>query len=157
MQQRLHPGEQFRGTEGFRHVIVSSRLERSHPLGLERARGQHDDRQVGPGTYVPDQLNSISIGQAQINDGEIGALGFGLTHREAAGTGSYHPHAVRLGKKSQDVLNSLIVLDDEYDAHPRVSAILHDDRRINLPRHGQRNLKARAATRVVHGANIAAV
>jgi len=117
MQQGLHSREQFRGAEWFGDVLVGPRFERGLSLRLARASGQHDDRQVRPGAYAAYQLNSIPIGQPQIDDGEVRSMRFSLTDREIAGIGRDNPHTVGFGKKAQDILNPLIVLDDEYDAH----------------------------------------
>ena len=74
VQQDVHSCEQFRGAERLRDIVVRPRFERRDSLRLERPSGQHDDGQARPGSYVLYHLNTISIGQAQIDDGEVGSM-----------------------------------------------------------------------------------
>ncbi len=64
--------EQLAHPERLGEVIVGAGVERRDLVALLAAGGEHDDRHVAPLPQPPDHLQAVEIGQAQVEDDEVG-------------------------------------------------------------------------------------
>jgi len=67
-------GEELVHTERLRHVVVGAGVERGHLLGLLAPGGQHDDRDGGPAADAVNDVGSVHVGQAEIQDDHVRAV-----------------------------------------------------------------------------------
>jgi hypothetical protein len=79
-------GEQLVHAERLGHVVVGAGVERGHLLGLLAPGGQHDDRDGGPAADAVNDVGSVHVGQAEVQDDDVRAL---TGHRGQAG-GTVH-------------------------------------------------------------------
>src|SRR6185295_3428864 len=81
-------GEQFVDAERFGDVVVGAGVERGDLVGAAGAAGQHDDGDGGPAAEAADDLGALHVGQAEVEDDEVGALaGGGVQGGHAVGGG----------------------------------------------------------------------
>ena len=90
--RRTHAGEQFFYPERFGDVVIGARVERLHLVHAVGASGQHDDRRLRPAAQALDHLHPIQVGQAKIEDHQVGRIPAG--HFERLGSGRRDVHVV---------------------------------------------------------------
>src|SRR3954465_7159630 len=74
-EERLDPAHQLAEAERLRQVVVRTELEADHLVDLVIARGQDEDRHLGPGRAQPaEDLEAVHPWQADIEDDEVGRL-----------------------------------------------------------------------------------
>jgi hypothetical protein len=71
-QYRAQPGQQFARLERFGQVIVGADLQAHDPIGRISASGQHQHRRVGFRAQLAADIQTIHVGQRQIqHDGRV--------------------------------------------------------------------------------------
>ncbi len=74
-QRRPNAGQELVHAERLGHVIVGAEIERLHLAGLVAAARQHHDRHaLVAGADGAQQVVALGIGQAEIEDDQIGRL-----------------------------------------------------------------------------------
>ena len=71
-QRHADARQQLLGAERLRHVVVGAGVERADLVGLRAARREHDDRRRAAVSQQPAHLDAVHVGQAQVQDDEIG-------------------------------------------------------------------------------------
>ena len=69
--RRADAGQQFGGAEGLFHIVVRAHVQRRHLVVLVRARGDDDHRKAGPGAHLPQYLQPVHVGKAQVQNDQI--------------------------------------------------------------------------------------
>jgi len=116
-QRRPHPREQFRRAERLRHVVVGAGVERGDLLRLHRARGEHDDRHRRPRSHARDDLETIVVGQTEIDEQQIGLVAARLDVATLRRRGLDDAIVHGLQQHAQHVADGRIVLDHEDLVH----------------------------------------
>src|SRR6185312_157929 len=107
-------GEQFRRAERLRHKIVGAQIERFHLVFFVRAAGQYQDRQsVVASPQRPDHLQAAYIGQAEIENDQIGAGSLDFSERAAPIRRFGHLEPLRAQAGAQKPADRRLVIDDE--------------------------------------------
>src|SRR5262245_12410142 len=70
-------GEELADAEGLAEVVVGAGVESSHLGGLLLARGDDYQRHAGPRPQPPDDLETVHVRQAEIEDDQIGLTRLG--------------------------------------------------------------------------------
>src|SRR5215813_7095358 len=71
-QKGTDAGQQFLMAEGLDHVVVGPAVEAGNTVVDSRARRDHEDRRVAAGrSQVPNQRNAVTVGKAEIDDGQV--------------------------------------------------------------------------------------
>ena len=79
-----------------------------------RARGEHDDRHRRPVAHAADDFEPVAVGQAQVDDQQVGLVTARLDLRRARPvSASIDPVVLGLEQHAQHVPDSGLVLDDE--------------------------------------------
>ena len=71
-QRHAHARQQLAHAEGLGHVVVGAGVERGDLVALLAARGEHDDRHLAPLPQPADHLQAVHIGQAQVQNDDVG-------------------------------------------------------------------------------------
>ena len=71
-QRHAHARQQLAGAERLGHVVVGAGVERGDLVALLAARRQHDDRHRAPLAQPPDDLQAVHVGQAEVEDHDVG-------------------------------------------------------------------------------------
>src|SRR6476661_7537009 len=113
-ERRTHSGQKLVHPERLRNVIIGTQIERLHLAGFVAAAGKHDywnlfiaraDRSQ--------QLVSLNIGQAEIENDQIRRLAHELERRLAV-TSLNDLIALRSQSHSQELANRWFVVDDKH-------------------------------------------
>ena len=115
-----HAGEQLLHSERLGDVVVRSRVERLDLVGAVGSPGQHDDGRLGPAAQALDHLHAFQVGQAEVEDHQVGRVPGG--HLERLGPGGRHVHLVLAhpqvdAQRAQDLR---LVVDDQHPGHGAV-------------------------------------
>jgi hypothetical protein len=73
-QPGANPGQQLRGAEGLRDIVVRTRIERRHLLGFHRSRRQDHDRHRRPLPQPTDQGDAVLIRQPEVEEQQVGLV-----------------------------------------------------------------------------------
>ena len=71
---RAQPGEQLVHAERLGHVVVGAGVEGLDLVGAVGPAGQHQDRHVGPAAQPGDDLDAVHVGQAEVEDDDVGRV-----------------------------------------------------------------------------------
>ena len=107
------PGGQLAQAERFGDVVVGPQLEADHLVDLGILGGQHHDRDAGLGPDDPADLDPGELGEHEVKEDEIGALGSKPEQRLAAVGGRDHPESVGLERIDERLAEGRLVIDDE--------------------------------------------
>ena len=123
--ERPQPGGQLLVGERLDEVVVRAGVEPGHPVADRVARGEHQDRDLGPGRAdAPRDLQAGDVGQAEIEDDDLDP-GRRLGDVEAVepGRGGLDDVAVFLEESPQQADEPRVVLDDEqmHESQPTAS------------------------------------
>ena len=112
-QGGAHPGQQFAGAKGFGDVIVGSQIQRLDLVLLGGAGREHDDGGQELLPHKTDELQTVPVRQAQIQDDEIRIVGGeqGLAH--GAGVGNKGLIAVGLQQRLNKAADVGLVFHDQ--------------------------------------------
>ncbi len=94
-QQRANPRQQFTDAKGLGQVVVGACVERADFLRFGKARRQHQHGRAGPASEVRDERNAIAVGQAEIEEHEIGWMLARGRQSGGALASLVHHHALR--------------------------------------------------------------
>ena len=111
---RADPGQQLGGAEGLGQIVVGPLVQCRYLVPLVRAGGDHHHRQAGPAPQLPEDVQPVHVGQAQIQNHQIRAVGgdHGKPLRPGAGLDGLIALAVQHG--GDELGDALLVLDDQY-------------------------------------------
>ena len=112
-QRGAHAGEKLVHSERLRHVVVGAKIQGRDLASLIAATGEHHDRQALLAvTYPAQELQSVNIGEAKIEDDEIWFLGQQLERRLAIGRVQ---HIIALGREPhpQELADRRLVVDHQ--------------------------------------------
>jgi len=70
-QRRTHPRQQLTDIEGLVDVVVGAEIERFDLFDFAIARGQNNDRHIGPFATTADDILAVAIGQSEIEQHNI--------------------------------------------------------------------------------------
>ena len=105
--------EQLADAERLGQVIVGAEIERRDLVGLLVARGQHDDRPREPFAQALDHFEPGDVGQAEIDDDDVGLSRRRGLHAFVAGRCGRQRIAVRVERRREKTLDLRIVLDQQ--------------------------------------------
>ena len=111
-QRHAHARQQLAGAEGLGQVVVGAGVERGDLVALLAARRQHDDRHVRPLAQAPDHLQAVDVGQAEIEDDDVGLARGHLDQAVGAGRRLEEPVALARQGRAQEAPDLRLVLDD---------------------------------------------
>jgi hypothetical protein len=109
-----HPRHEFTDVEGLVDVIVRTEIQRLDFLRLALARGQHDDRHIGPLAHTTDHVLAIAIGKPEIEQNDIGRLGCDALDRIGDRGRARHLVAVGLERRLEETQDRHLVVDDQH-------------------------------------------
>ena len=105
---------QLRHAERLDDIIVGAELEKPHLLGFIGAHRKHDQRHRGPGPQPFEHVGAVHVGQAEIEDDEVGGLQRRRTQRLGAGLGLLDGKAVELEAGAQKPPDLHFVVDHKH-------------------------------------------
>ena len=112
-------GQQHREAEGFDQVVVGARVEADDDVDLVAARREDDQHGIRPaGPDGPGQIDSVAVGQPQIQQDDPGSGLLDLDETRAGGAAPGGGIAVTLQAELQVPADDGVVLDDH---HSRIS------------------------------------
>ena len=137
-QRCTHPRQQLADIERLVDVVIGAEVKRLDLFYFALARRQDDDRQIRPFARAPDDVLSIAIGQAEIEQDNVGRLGRNAL--DAVGNRARAGHLVivcfqRRLEKAQDCR---LVIDDQ-NAKPGAHDVEHLQLRIECDEHCRDN------------------
>ena len=113
--ERPEPGRQLLVGERLDEVVVGAGVEPGHPVADRVARGQHQDRHLGP--RRPDaagDLETRDVGQPDVEDDDLDAARrLGDVEAVEAGRGRLDHVAILFEQATKQADQPRIVLDDE--------------------------------------------
>src|SRR5664279_6582477 len=75
---RPQPSEQFIDAERFGDVVIRPGIQGLHLVTAAGTSGKHDDRHSRPATQPPDHLDTVHIGQPEVEDDDVGYVRRGV-------------------------------------------------------------------------------
>src|ERR1700730_10507727 len=126
-ERDLHPGVELAHAEWLGHVVIGAVLKRVDLAVFGTVCGQHDDRNVAPGSDALADVQAVQVGQAQVEHDDIRCVDRCMGEALVPGLGG--PDAVTEGFQPDgtDAEQAWIVVNDEnlrQPSAPRVSALL---------------------------------
>src|SRR2546428_3683724 len=112
-QRHGEAGEQLADGEGLGDIVVRAGVERFDLRALLRARRQHQDRHRRPGANAPDHVHAVDVGQAEVDDRQVGLVAAGVDGAARAAAGLDHAIAFGGERGAQEPADLRLVLDDE--------------------------------------------
>ena len=113
-QRRAHPRHQLADVERLVDVVVGAEIERLDLLGFALARRQHDDRHIGPFARAADHVLAVAVGQAEIEQHDVGRFGGDALDRLGDGAGAGHLVVVRLQRGLEKAQDRRLVVDHQH-------------------------------------------
>ena len=105
--------QQLGHAERLDHVIVGAEFEQPDFLGFAGAHREHDQRHARPGAQPLQHFGAVHVGQAEIENHQIGRLQRRRAQRFGAGLGLLHREAVEFEAGAQEAADLNFVVDDE--------------------------------------------
>ena len=113
-QQRLDPAHQLAQPERLGQVVVGAELEADDLVDLVVARGEDEDRHLGPGRAdAAEDLEAVDPGQPDVEDDEVGRLVGRDVEALLAGAGDGDLVAFLLEGVLDATRDGVLVFDDE--------------------------------------------
>jgi hypothetical protein len=109
-----HPGQQFLDPERLGHVVIGAGVERLHLVHAVGPAGQHDDRGLGPAAQPLDHLHPVQVGQAEIEDHQVGRIPPGHLQRLDPGRRDVHLVVAHPQVDPQRPQYLRLVVDDQH-------------------------------------------
>ena len=113
-KRRAHARHQLADVERLVDVIVGAEIERLDLLGLALARRQHDDRQVGPFARAADHVLAVAVGQAEIEQHDIGRFGGDALDAFGDRAGARHLVVVGFERRLEKAQDRRLVVDHQH-------------------------------------------
>ena len=159
-QQRPYPRAQLVVREGLHHVVVATAAEAAQPVELAHAPGQHEQRQVriqaaGDAIGVADvreQLETIAVGQAEVDDRQVGEGALEQTPGVGHALGFEHVEAVGRQVVREERAGGAVVFDDEDGG----GVMVHAPKSLEAPRihpSGAENSRRRPSAEIAEPAS----
>ena len=108
------PGQQFVRAEGLGEVVVGAGVEGLDLIALVAAGGDDKDGDLGPLADAAEDGHAVHVGQAEVEDDEVGTVrgDHGVGHRAGAG----HEDVVAVGGEDglHEAADGALVLNQEY-------------------------------------------
>ena len=112
-QRRVCAREQLRHAERLDHVIVGTILKQAHLLRLVRAHREHDHRHGRPAAQALEHFRAVHIGQAEIENDDVGRLERGELERLGPVLGFLDEKAVELEARAQEAADLHFVVNNQ--------------------------------------------
>ena len=112
-QRGAHARQQLADGERLLDVVVGAEVERGDLLRLAVARRQHDDRRGGEAAGARDHVLAVHIGQAEVEDDQVGRRIGDQPQRLVAGGGVQHLVARRFERRLEETHDLRLVVDDQ--------------------------------------------
>ncbi len=114
-----HPeaGLELAHPEGLGHVVVGPSVEGGDLAVLGAVGREHDDGHVAPLADPPAHLHAVEVGQAEVEDDDVGRTDGGLGDALLARGGHEHGVPERAEADPQDPQQCLVVVDGEDRGH----------------------------------------
>ena len=112
-QQGAHPCHEFRRAERLGDVIIRSRIEQLHLLGVRMPGGQHEDRHPGPRPDLTAHVHSSEVRQPQVQDDEVRTLRRRDINAFSSGRGLEQPIRHVAERVAQRAPNRRVIFDDQ--------------------------------------------
>ena len=112
-EEGADPGAQLAQAERLGHVVVGAELEPDDLVELGILGRQHDDRHARLGPDDAADLDPRQLGEHQVEQDEVRALGTELDQRLAAVGGRHDPESVGLERVDERLAKGRLVVDDE--------------------------------------------
>ena len=114
-QGRTHARQQFADAERLREVVVRAGIERGDLVGFVDASRQHDHRDRRPAAKRMDEIDTVSVGEPEIENDEIrlARAGIGEALLQRGGLEDVPPFGFERGPNEAPDLR--LVLDQERD------------------------------------------
>src|SRR5215469_8014570 len=93
-QRHADACQDFVDSKRFGDIVVGPQVKRADLVVLSIFYGEHDDREIGLGSYLFTHLQSTHARQSQVEQDEVGALSCNLLERLLTGAYSVHLVAV---------------------------------------------------------------
>ena len=114
-ERHAEPGEQLADAERLGDVVVGAGVERRDLVRLLAARREHDDRHGGPFAQPPDHLEAVEVGQAEVQDDDVGLSRLGFAEPLRARRRLEQSIAVARERGAQEAPDLRLVLDEDDD------------------------------------------
>src|SRR3569623_40443 len=157
-QRDSNSREQFADAERLGEVVVGARIERCNLVFLLSARRQDDHRRRKPFAQASEHVEPVLIGQAKIENNQVGRLRSSLGKRTLSGFRLDQPIALSFQRRAYELADRAFVFDQQNEcgvrhARPLLSSSdgtesLHDWTTGCLQDH---SLPARAASAAIAG------
>ena len=112
-QRGPQPRGQFANPERLLDIIVGAEIERLDLLRLAIARGEHDHRRRRELADVAQHLLAVAVGQAEVEDDEIGRAGRRQPQGLSAGLGRLHLKTGGGERDGEKPLNLRLIVDHQ--------------------------------------------
>ena len=112
-QRGPEPRGQFADAERLLDIIVGAEIERLDLLRLAIARGEHDHRRRRELADVAQNVLAVPIGQAEVENDEIGRAGRRQPQSLGAGLGRLHLKAGGGERDGEKPLNLRLIVDHQ--------------------------------------------
>ena len=119
-QHRVDPGDELAHAKGLDDVVVRAQIESGDAVLLAAPSGHHDDRSVRQRAQAMEQVDAVTIGQAEVKKNEVGRQRVQRVGGRADGS------CVELGAAKtvdEGARDGLVVFDNQY-VHAQVSSSL---------------------------------
>ena len=118
----LHPSHQHGGIERLEDEVLGAVREALGLLARHDPPGQDDDRHVAAGPDLPEHVHAVDVGQAEVENDQVGALADDALHGREAAVLDLDVALAAVGHQLGQVGgHDRVVLDDQ-DAVPRCLA-----------------------------------
>ena len=108
-----HPRQQLASAEGFGDVVVRAKVQRFDLVRLGGAGRQHDDGRHEFLAHIVDELAAVAVGQAQVQDDEVGQVGGEDGFAQLTGGGHIGLVAVGVQQGIDEAADGGFVFNDE--------------------------------------------
>ncbi len=115
-QRGAHPRQQFGHTEGFAEKVIGAQIEGTYLDAFGRAGREHEQRRAAPAAELVDEVDAIAVGQAQIEDDEVGLARGGVDQPARHAVGLADAPALGFERRAHDVADLGLVFDHQDEA-----------------------------------------
>ena len=116
-QHRADPRLELVHAEGLDDVVVGAGVQGLHDRGVVVARGHHDDRRAAHGAQHREQAVPVEVGQAQVEQHEVGLLVEGVLQADHP-RGGARDRVPAVGERADERgADPGVVLDDQHVCH----------------------------------------
>jgi hypothetical protein len=116
-------GQELRHRERLGDVVVGALVEGQHLAMIRAVGGQHDDGDVGPRAQPAADVDAVDVGQAEVEDDDVGRLADDELQRDLAPGRRHDAVAACAQARRERPEDRRFVVDDEDGrglSHPHV-------------------------------------